>query len=285
MWYFCEIFYGLSSTFTKLAGGTLLLRLTTNKLHTRIIWFIMVLAVVFGIAFDGVIIFQCRPIEFFWSPTRDPSEGRCVSASLLSGFTYAHAVVTSIGDWTFGILPYSIVRALKTNFRTKLSVALILCLANIGSIATLVRIKTIHQIQTSHDFLFATVDLAIWSGVEIGTAIPAASIATLRPLFRKFLSNGTTANSTLSSPLPAYSRYAQKDPPANFGLHELKQPHVKTHSQSSTTHMTGGAAPMSKERPAKDSDLEERLSADESWRMRRTCEIAYREDESSPHAL
>lgn len=38
------------------------------------------------------------------------------------------------------------------------------------------------------DFLWATVDVAIWSDVEQGLAITAGSLATLRPLYRKFAS-------------------------------------------------------------------------------------------------
>lgn len=37
----------------------------------------------------------------------------------------------------------------------------------------------------SSDFLYDTVDIAIWSDVEIGLAVTAGSLATLRPLYRK----------------------------------------------------------------------------------------------------
>jgi hypothetical protein len=38
------------------------------------------------------------------------------------------------------------------------------------------------------DFLWATLDIAIWSDVEQGLAITAGSLATLRPLYRKLAS-------------------------------------------------------------------------------------------------
>lgn len=38
------------------------------------------------------------------------------------------------------------------------------------------------------DFLWATVDVAIWSDIEQGLAITAGSAATLRPLYRQFAS-------------------------------------------------------------------------------------------------
>jgi hypothetical protein len=241
MWFLCEIFYGLSSTFAKLAAGTLLLRLTTKRLHIWIIWFIMALAGLFGIAFLGQIISQCQPTDFFWSPTRDPLQGHCQGKNIILGFTYAHAVVSSLGDWTFGILPAFLVSGLNMNLRTKVSVALLLSLANVGSVATLIRIKAIHQIATSSDFLFATVDLVIWSGAEVGIALIAASMATYRPLFKTFFRVGSSRNRSFGA-----SSEARRNPdPAHFdhgespalGLQEIKKEHKPASSETSTSEL------------------------------------------------
>jgi hypothetical protein len=245
MWFLCEIFYGLSSTFTKLAAGTMLLRLTTKRLHDRIIWSVMALAGLFGIAFVGQIISQCQPTAFFWSPTRDPLQGHCMSPKIILGFTYSHAVVSSIGDWTFGILPAFLVSGLNMNLRTKVSVFLLLSLANVGSIATLIRVKAIHQISTSSDFLFATVDLVIWSSVEVGIAIIAASIATYRPLFKTFFRIGSSMNRSFGMT----SEVRRHPDPAHFdhgdssvlGLQEIKKEHKPASSEASTSGLFGTA--------------------------------------------
>lgn len=51
------------------------------------------------------------------------------------------------------------------------------------------------------DFLYATVDIAIWSDIEQGLAITAGSLATLRPLFRMMSSHlGFTSTGTPSGP-------------------------------------------------------------------------------------
>lgn len=239
MWFLCEIFYAFSSTFTRLAAGALLLRLTINPLHRRVIWFVMILASLFGIAFLIQILVQCQPTSFFWSATRDPSKGHCIDLRINEGFTYAHAVVASIGDWTYGILPAFIVSGLKMNLRTKASVFLLLCLANIGSIATLIRFKAIHQITISKDFLFATVDLVIWSSVEVGIAIIAASIATYRPLFRTFFSAGNSSSDRSVAHVHHYRGSTPFDhsPQQNLGMHNMKNDHKTTLSDSSTSEI------------------------------------------------
>jgi hypothetical protein len=52
-----------------------------------------------------------------------------------------------------------------------------------ASTAVIVRMAFIHRFHDP-DFLFATVDIAIWSDIEQGLAITAGSLATLRPLYR-----------------------------------------------------------------------------------------------------
>ena len=57
-----------------------------------------------------------------------------------------------------------------------------------ASTATIVRIPYLVSLSNKADFLYATTNVAIWSACETGLAITAASAATLRPLFQKFLS-------------------------------------------------------------------------------------------------
>ena len=68
-----------------------------------------------------------------------------------------------------------------------------------GSTATIIRIPYISQLTDTSDFLFATTDVAIWSTVEPGIGITAAAIATLRPLFRTFLSRSRLMGSSTES--------------------------------------------------------------------------------------
>lgn len=99
------------------------------------------------------------------------------------------------------------------NPRTKVSVALILALGavyvgptsitvllmmNRGSTATIIRIPYIKQL-AQDDFLYSTTDVAIWSTVEPGIGITAAAMATLRPLFRTFLSRSKLFGSSTRS--------------------------------------------------------------------------------------
>ena len=172
----------------RIAVGTLLMRLTTIPWHRTLIKFIMALSATGGIIVLFEFIYQCQPISFMWSYTREPTEGHCIDPSVTMAMLYMHGAVACLGDWTLGVLPWFLVKDLNMNLRTKLTVGALLCLANFGSVATVIRFYSIKQISTSTDFLWITLDLAVWSSVEVGTALPAACLVTLRPLFRNFFS-------------------------------------------------------------------------------------------------
>jgi hypothetical protein len=64
-----------------------------------------------------------------------------------------------------------------------------------GSTATLVRLYFLsRQGDISSDFFFIITDVFMWSIIEPGIGLTAASIACLRPLFRKFLSSTSQNN-------------------------------------------------------------------------------------------
>ncbi|KAL3952805.1 hypothetical protein ACCO45_012748 [Purpureocillium lilacinum] len=68
--------------------------------------------------------------------------------------------------------------------KTKILVIAILSFAAIGSSATIFRSTFIPTLLEGDDFLYATSDVAIWSTVEPGIGISAASVATLRPFLQ-----------------------------------------------------------------------------------------------------
>jgi len=73
------------------------------------------------------------------------------------------------------------------------------------------------------DFLWATVDIAIWSDIEQGLAITAGSLATLRPLWRQFSASIGLASSTFG---PSGSPSNMRSPKWN-GDPTLEQPRKK----------------------------------------------------------
>jgi hypothetical protein len=72
-----------------------------------------------------------------------------------------------------------------------------------GSIASLIRLKYIPRLtKTSINFYSDSIDLAVWSGIELTLGICAGSLATLRPLLRKLVREARTLGTRNSSSHP-----------------------------------------------------------------------------------
>lgn len=127
-WFFCEIFYTMSTSILKIAVGLFLARITIIPLHIWIIRTIMAVSAVVGAAYTILVIFQCKPISYWWDLNPDHN-GTCLSAALVMYFTYVVSVLNSFADWTFGILPIFIVKDLQMKRRVKAVVASVIALA------------------------------------------------------------------------------------------------------------------------------------------------------------
>ena len=124
-WFFCEVFYTLSTSVLKFAIGFFLLRITVNKIHIWIIRIIMAVSAVLGISYCCVVVFQCKPVSYWWD--LDPTHhGKCISASLVANATYVVSALNSFADWVFGTLPIFIVKDLQMKRSVKVVVSTII---------------------------------------------------------------------------------------------------------------------------------------------------------------
>ena len=123
----CELLYVLTTVVAKLSIGVYFLRLASKKFHIRIIYTTMGVVLVFSTMYFFFLLFQCTPISFLWSQYED-GRGTCLGKNTIASVAYAHAALSAITDWSFGILPVFFVWKMKMTTQTKLSVILILSL-------------------------------------------------------------------------------------------------------------------------------------------------------------
>jgi hypothetical protein len=125
--FICELLYVLTTAITKLSIGIYFLRLASKKYQIRVIYTNLAVVMLFSTIYFFFLLFQCTPISYIWMQYKD-GQGTCLSSDVLANVTYAHAAMSAVTDWVFGILPISFVWNLKMDPRTKLSVILILSL-------------------------------------------------------------------------------------------------------------------------------------------------------------
>lgn len=122
-----ELLYVTCTAVTKLSIGVYFLRLSSKRYQ---IWTVYTtLAVVMSIStmYFFFLLFQCDPVNHLWTQFHG-GEGKCLHNPILSNVTYAHAAMSAVTDWAFGILPIFFVWKMQMNPRTKFSVILILSL-------------------------------------------------------------------------------------------------------------------------------------------------------------
>ncbi|KAJ4319444.1 hypothetical protein N0V84_006346 [Fusarium piperis] len=179
-WWHCYLWYCITMITCKISIGLFLLRIAVRRVDVWIIYSAMAVTVLTCVAFFFITLFQCSPISFFW--TRQ-APGSCIDVDVIITITYVYSSFTVFCDFTFALLPIAMILKLNMNRRSKIALIPIMLMACVASAAVVVRFVYVKDFKNP-DFLWATLDIAIWSTVEGGLGITAGSLATLRPLFR-----------------------------------------------------------------------------------------------------
>ncbi|KAG8170092.1 hypothetical protein KVR01_000837 [Diaporthe batatas] len=179
-WYYCYIWYCWTMIFSKISIGIFLLRIIVERIQVWFIYMALTINVLTGMVFFFVTTLQCQPVSYFWNKDQP---GKCIQIDIIIGLTYLYSSLNIIVDFTFAILPIFIVRKLNMKRRMKVAIMPLLSMGCIASSAVVVRLAYVETFRNP-DFLFATVDIAIWSTVECGLAVSAGSLACIRPLFK-----------------------------------------------------------------------------------------------------
>ena len=170
----------------KISIGLFLLRVTIKPVQRWIIHIVMSLTVLTGLVFFFVTLLQCMPLSYFWD--KFSQTGRCIDIDVIIVLTFIYSGVSVLCDFTFALLPIFLVWNLNMSAKTRILLIPILGMACVASVAVLCRMAYVMDFKDP-DFLWATVDIAMWSDIEQGLGITAGSLATLRPLYRKIVAH------------------------------------------------------------------------------------------------
>lgn len=114
----------ITCVIAKLSVCITLLRVTIDRIHAWVLFGAMSLSTVVGLIFFFFTIFQCHPIDYFWS--RRTETGTCIDRNLLIGIAYLYSVGAALTDLTIGLLPVALIWNLSMNRRTKAAIVGIL---------------------------------------------------------------------------------------------------------------------------------------------------------------
>jgi hypothetical protein len=179
-----EVFYLTTILFLKVSLGLFFLRVIIKKWLRKIVYATIIISTLINIYHCFFVVFSCGNPKLYLEHTL---EKQCVRKSVVVGLAYEQATVTTLTDWIFALLPIPLLWNTTMDRRSKLSVGLILSLGAFGSICSIVRFKYIDSLGDRNDFFWNAANVSIWSTIEMGTGIIAGCLATMRPLFKKFM--------------------------------------------------------------------------------------------------
>ncbi|KAH7018006.1 uncharacterized protein B0I36DRAFT_368060 [Microdochium trichocladiopsis] len=201
-WWICYPFYSSVMIASKLSIGYFLLRVTVRRLHLWLLYITMAVTLCAGLAFFVGSFLQCRPISYWWTRYGDPAGGFCIDPTIIIVLAYMYSVFAITSDLMMALFPALLISALNMNRQLKILLIPLMAMGTIASLGLVVRLPWLLKLRDTEDFLWSTIDIAIWSTVEGGLAIVAGNLATLRPLYRYLMQEfGFTRGSAQSGPL------------------------------------------------------------------------------------
>ncbi|KAH8779133.1 phosphatidylserine decarboxylase [Hyaloscypha sp. PMI_1271] len=221
--FFHSLTVTLGISLIKLSVAFFLLRLVPGKAYKWFLHGVIIFLVAFTLSSEGTILFSCVPIRASWDRAGEPN-AKCFDNHLFTAIGMFNSIINIITDVLFASLPISVVWSLQVNLRTKLSLLAILSLGYFACAASIV--KTVIQAHvlanpdsTRSDSYF------VWNSIELYIGILAASLPSLRPLFRSILENTrslvtrrTGMNSSGQRGTARHKYYVQDE---GIGMHSL----------------------------------------------------------------
>ncbi|RAR09031.1 importin subunit beta-1 [Stemphylium lycopersici] len=195
-----EVFYILTTTFLKVSLGLFFLRVLTKRWQKIIFHVILAVSATYGLFYVFIVLFQCGNPVHLADNLLNPSATHCLPEALRLTTGYTYGIINVIADWTFVLIPISVLVDSELDRRSKISVSIVMGLGAVGSVSSILRMVYLDglSLSTMNGLSPESVKATIWATAEPGTGIIAASIAILRPLFRKIASDVRTKASSFS---------------------------------------------------------------------------------------
>lgn len=131
--------------------------------------------------------------------------GVCDIQTAYSGVSYSWSIENAVTDFIFAVVGIVPLRHIMIPQNQKIAAGLLLVFGSVGGIASVVRA---YYIITPHaGFSLGTIDVEIWTIIEVSGGITASSLATMRPLlvaglrmFRGQTSTGSNGSTSRTAP-------------------------------------------------------------------------------------
>ncbi|KAH8808619.1 hypothetical protein F5884DRAFT_378259 [Xylogone sp. PMI_703] len=224
-----QTFLLIGIPFSKGAVVAFLHRITIIRWHKFALyftWFAVTVPALLTALFDYV---RCDPIAHVWDPT---IPAKCIlSTNAYTNLSLSLSIVAVIVDFVLAVLPWFILWNLQMKKKEKLVIGGALSLGFFAMVCGIARTVTVKDLTARSDYSYETVGLILWSSTELMVTMLAASLSTLRPLYKKFRGTYSSNEGYHGSSSGAYRLDNVKDGKA--------EPNLNPRSNHTRTNITG----------------------------------------------
>jgi len=188
-----EFFYNIALALTKISIILQYLRVFVGDGTRRACWIVLAVTVIYSLQATLVQIFNCVPVAGFWDFT---IPARCVNKTVV---WFIYATVNILLDLAILILPMPALWSLKMPTKQRLLVISIFALGGFACLTSILRLESLYIVTKSEDNTWDTVNLGMWSNIEVNTGIICSSLQTIRPVISRFFPNIFSMNRSYGS--------------------------------------------------------------------------------------
>lgn len=153
--------------------------------------------VAYGIAWFLTLLFQCVPVNLFWTRVEGATGGHCLSNDAEAGLAYTQAALSAASDLILGLLPIWILWSVNMPLRLKITVACLLGTGISAGVVAFVRLVYTQRLIFGSNNIFGNpVSIILCSFLELSLGVLATCIATFRPLFIRMMGQSATKYGT-----------------------------------------------------------------------------------------
>ncbi|KAF4422588.1 Satratoxin biosynthesis SC1 cluster protein 4 [Colletotrichum fructicola Nara gc5] len=197
--YITQALYYSTIAFLKASILFMYLRIFPGERFRVVLWGTQAFNLAIGVTFLLLGIFQCRPIHLAWTAWRRDSEslGTCMDVVIIA-MVYS-AIQVGLDIWML-ILPLAQILGLNMKWSKKFGLMFMFSLGLFLTAASTIRLKhLVDYHQGTHNFTVGSLQIAIWSDIELCVGVFTACIPTTRQFFRVFIFGRPDGSASLHS--------------------------------------------------------------------------------------
>ncbi|KAK3670136.1 hypothetical protein LTR78_009983 [Recurvomyces mirabilis] len=167
-------------------------------------------------------VFFCTPVAFFWNS--DISGGRCFNKFAV---WFANASFNILSDIAVGALPIPVLKELQLPDRQRYALIIVFALGGFTCIVSILRLQSLYVVSKASDVSWNNPFAAIWSSVELNTAILCSCLPTLKTCvsryFPRFFGNTRHTHSGSRAAVANTNTHRLKTSQNRIGFDELSR--------------------------------------------------------------